>query len=460
LAWRQVSSVAGPRHGKVCGVVRSALDRVIAGVARVVALGFFRRIEVVGEQRLLQRGRPTLFAVSHLNGFVDPIVFIAAVRRLPRFIAKRALWKVVPARPLLALVGVVPVERRQDSADTSSNRSSFEACHRVLAKGQAVAIFPEGTTHDRLQLAPIRTGAARIALGARTAGVEGIALVPVGILYESKFKLRSRALVRIGEPIDLDDAVASLVPDRTAGGEEDHEAVRALTDRLAAHLIDASPRFTSVFEWQRLAYASEVALRRPDRPVSLVEREDLAQAIANAPSGRADQVGDAIAIHHLNLSAIHITDEQLLARELPGRVLKRAIVTGVLLTIATAFALVGVVVNLVPAVLTIAISAAVREPITKGTVRTLAAVVLFPLAWWGTAAWVSDGFWTVLAEGAVFAACGLMLIWVWDAARSLWNDIQALRHRHDARAVLDQLHASRDEVILAVRLAVPAGPKP
>ena len=130
--------------------------------------------------------------MSHLNGFVDPVVCIAGVRRMPRFIAKRALWKVVPARPLLALVGVVPVERRQDSADTSSNRSSFEACHRALAKGHAVAIFPEGTTHDRLQLAPIHTGAARIALGARAAGVEGITIVPVGILYESKFKLRSR----------------------------------------------------------------------------------------------------------------------------------------------------------------------------------------------------------------------------------------------------------------------------
>jgi 1-acyl-sn-glycerol-3-phosphate acyltransferase len=441
-------------------VVRGALDRVIAVVARALALGFFRRIEVDGESRLPRRDRPTLFTVSHLNGFVDPIVCIAGVRRMPRFIAKRALWKVLPARPLLALVGVVPVERRQDNVDTSSNRSSFEACHRALAKGHAVAIFPEGTTHDRLELAPIRTGAARIALGARAAGVEGITIVPVGILYESKFRLRSRALVRIGEPIHLDDAAASLLPDRAAGGEEDHQAVRALTERVAAHLIAASPRFASVFEWQRLAYASEVALRRPDRPVPLVTREDLAQAIADGSAERAGDVAEAIAMHHLNLSAIRITDEQLLARELPGRVLKRAIVTAVLLAVAALFALVGVVVNLVPAVLTMAVSAAVRAPITKGTVRTLAAVVLFPLAWWGTAAWLSDGFWTVLSEGLAFAACGLLLIWVWDAVVGLFNDVQALRHRHDARAVLDELATSRDAVRRAVYAAVPDGPVP
>jgi hypothetical protein len=220
-------------------------------------------------------------------------------------------------------------------------------------------------------------------------------------------------------------------------------------------LIAASPRFSSVFEWQRLAYASEVTLRRPDRPVPLAEREELAQAIAEAPPERGVAVGDAIAIHHLNLSALNLTDEQLLARELPSRALTRAIRTGVLLAVAAFFALVGVLVNLVPAALTMAVSAAVREPITKGTVRTLAAVVLFPLAWWGTAAWLFDGFWAVLLQGFGFAACGLLLIWVWDATLGLWSDVQALRHRHDARAVLDELRTSRDAVIGAVRLAVP-----
>jgi glycerol-3-phosphate O-acyltransferase / dihydroxyacetone phosphate acyltransferase len=362
--------------------------------------------------------------------------------------------------PLLGLAGVIPVARRQDSADTSSNASSFAACHRALAKGQSVAIFPEGTTHDRLELAPIRTGAARIALGARESGVEGITIVPVGIQYENKFRLRSRALVRIGDPIDLDTVVSELVPGRLAGGEDDHDAVDALTAQLAARLIASAPRFASVFEWQRLAYASEVALRKPDQEVPLVDREELAQAIAEGDPDRKDEVADAIAIHHLNLSAIAITDEQLMARELSGRVVRRLVKTGILLVVASLFAIVGVLVNLAPAALTMAVSHAVRAPVTKGTVRTLAAVVLFPLAWWGTAAYLFDGFWLVLVQGLVFAASGVLLIWVWDAVVGLWNDVQAFRHRHDARALLDQLEASRGAVVRAVHLAVPDGPVP
>jgi 1-acyl-sn-glycerol-3-phosphate acyltransferase len=441
-------------------VIRRGVDHVIAVLARLLALGFFRRIEVEGAEHLPERGRPALFTVSHLNGFVDPVVFVAGVRRFPRFVAKRTLWKVWPAVPLLRLAGVIPVARRQDTTDTSSNVSSFAACHRALAKGQSVAIFPEGTTHDRLELSPIRTGAARIALGARAQGVAGIAIVPVGILYENKFRLRSRALVRIGPPIDLDHVAGGLVPGRPAGGEDDHDAVHALTDDLAERLVKASPRFRSLFEWRALAYAAEVALRRPDQKVPLVEREDLAQSIADGPPGLADEVGDAIATHHLNLSAMNLTDEQLLARELPARVLVRVLKTGILLTVAALFAFVGVLVNLAPAALTMAVSHSVREPVTKGTVRTLAALVLFPLFWWGTAAYFSDGFWLVLLQGLAFAACGVLLIWVWDAVTGLWNDLQAWRHRHDARAVLDQLHASRDAVVRSVHLAVPDGPVP
>ncbi len=52
------------------------------------------------------------------------------------------------------------------------NEDAFVECHRALSAGDVVAIFPEGTTHDRPRIDPIKTGAARIALGARATGAE------------------------------------------------------------------------------------------------------------------------------------------------------------------------------------------------------------------------------------------------------------------------------------------------
>src|SRR5690606_7658424 len=125
----------------------------------------------------------------------------------------------------LRSLGVVFVRRRVDGPEgsASANLSAFADCHDALIARDVVAIFPEGTTHDRPHLDPIKTGAARIALGARAAGAEQVAVVPVGITFPDKIALRPSALVQVGEPVDLD----SVVP--PPAGDDDHGAVTHLT---------------------------------------------------------------------------------------------------------------------------------------------------------------------------------------------------------------------------------------
>ena len=57
-------------------------------------------------------------------------------------------------------------------------------------------IFPEGISHHEPQLAPIKTGAARIALSARDErGIHDLRIVPVGLNFEDKASPRTRVLV-------------------------------------------------------------------------------------------------------------------------------------------------------------------------------------------------------------------------------------------------------------------------
>jgi hypothetical protein len=66
-------------------------------------------------------------------------------------------------------------------------------------------IFPEGISHDAPSLAPLRTGAARIALEARDeAHVTNLHIVPIGLTFERKDAPRTRVLVQIGDAIALD----------------------------------------------------------------------------------------------------------------------------------------------------------------------------------------------------------------------------------------------------------------
>ena len=125
------------------------------------------------------------WAASHLYGFVDPVVLVARLGHLPRYLAKATLWKTAVARPLLNFARVIPVHRRADGA-TEDNAAMFADAVGALREGSMLAVFPEGTTHDDPSIRPLRTGVARIALQAAGSGVEGVRIVPVGVTYEDK----------------------------------------------------------------------------------------------------------------------------------------------------------------------------------------------------------------------------------------------------------------------------------
>ena len=121
--------------------------------------------------------------------------------------------------------GAIPVYRRQDDpALTDRNARVFEAVHDALTAGDAVGIFPEGLSHSEPSLARLRTGAARIALGASERRAVRFPIVPVGIVARQKQTFRSRCLALIGSPVSWDDLAG-----RPAS---DVEAVRELTRRI------------------------------------------------------------------------------------------------------------------------------------------------------------------------------------------------------------------------------------
>src|SRR5262245_41244560 len=212
-------------------------DRLLRALARGVARWFFRSVEVTGEADL--QG-PVIVAASHLNGFVDPVLLVSALGVLPRFLAKATLWRVPGARPPRALLRAGAVHRREDGDGAAgSNTATFSSAVAALDAGDTVAIFPEGTTHDRPHLVELRTGVARIALQAVDAGVAGVRILPVGIAYEDKVALRGRALVAFAPPIDVAAEVGRL---RAAGADE-HAVVRGLLAVVGERLRSVSPDF-------------------------------------------------------------------------------------------------------------------------------------------------------------------------------------------------------------------------
>lgn len=278
-------------------LVRRGTDRALGLLSRGLVHTFHRSVEIVGADRI-PTDRPVLLVANHGNGFVDPVVVAAVLGRLPRFLAKAALWKVLPARPFLALAGVLPVHRASDGDRPGDNVGTFDAADRELTANATIAIFPEGTTGDRAGLDRVRTGAARIALGGLAAAPRMVVL-PIGLAFESRVETRTRAVVMLGEPIEVgpwlaDRGLAAL--DATTG-LPDADAVRALTAEIGRALRQVSPEFDSVDERDLLRDAAAVATvdHQPRHRNSFAATERLARQLAVAPPEARRQVIDAYA---------------------------------------------------------------------------------------------------------------------------------------------------------------------
>lgn len=230
------------------------LYRLIRWIATVALRWFYRDVEIDGIDRVPRTG-PVLLTVNHPNALVDVLAVATAIPRRITFTGKAVLFDNPFLRVFLPLMGFVPLKRVKDEAqhdpaakvDASRNADAFRAILDALAAGGAVLIFPEGISHNDPALAPLKTGAARIALQARDdRGIRDLAIVPIGLTFEEKWRPRTRIFVHIGEPIAMSAWPASSESRHT------DQLARELTAAIDARLRAITLNFPTADEAERL----------------------------------------------------------------------------------------------------------------------------------------------------------------------------------------------------------------
>ncbi|KAJ5168325.1 acyltransferase [Penicillium canariense] len=109
----------------------------------------------------------------------------------------------------------------------------YEAVFARLNAGGCVGIFPEGGSHDRPSLLPLKAGVALMALGTLADNPDcGLKIVPCGMNYFHAHKFRSRAVIEFGNPIEVP---RELVEQFKQG--ERRESVGALLDIIYQSLV-------------------------------------------------------------------------------------------------------------------------------------------------------------------------------------------------------------------------------
>jgi glycerol-3-phosphate O-acyltransferase / dihydroxyacetone phosphate acyltransferase len=291
--------------------------RILQWLLRLATRVFFRRIEIVGLGNL-PRGA-VLFCGNHPNSLIDPILITAHCGRIVHFAAKDTLFEQPLVAFLLRRMGAVPVRRRMDHAAATGldNDAAFAALHQVLLDGRAVGIFPEGISHLDSQLAPLKTGAARIALAVlRKAPDHRIHLVPTGLVYITRHRFRSSVLIQFGAPVAVD---ASLLAD-DARDPDGRAAARALTATIEARLRALTINADS---WDTIRVLDGVRRLYQPAGISLEERVELARRfniaypqVAHHPDVR--ELMGRVRAYLTRMSAAGLTDD-ILRRELGVR---------------------------------------------------------------------------------------------------------------------------------------------
>ncbi len=289
--------------------------RILAWLLRVATRVFFRQIEVVGLEHVPADG-PVIFAGNHPNSLIDPVLIITTCGRKIHFAAKDSLFKGRIMRALLGGLGAVPIMRRDDHPGSRSaghdhaggvdNQAAFAAMFDVLGRGDAIGIFPEGLSHDESQLARLKTGAARLALGGAHRIGRSIAIVPCGLTFIHPKRFRSRVLVQYGPPLTITPEIA-----------ESPDEARTVTDEIGASLRRLT---VNAPDWETVRALDAVRRLYQPQEISIEERVELARRFnayyaAVAADPRVVALMSRVHAYQDKLDELGVSDREL-ARDL------------------------------------------------------------------------------------------------------------------------------------------------
>src|SRR2546428_13598913 len=109
--------------------------RGVRGLIRLLLWLFYRRIDVVGRERIPESGG-VIVAANHHNSLVDAMLIIATVPRAITVLANAPLFHHPLIGPPLRMIGAVPVNRRlKAGAAPRKTEATFPAAVPALPPG-------------------------------------------------------------------------------------------------------------------------------------------------------------------------------------------------------------------------------------------------------------------------------------------------------------------------------------
>jgi glycerol-3-phosphate O-acyltransferase/dihydroxyacetone phosphate acyltransferase len=422
------------------------LYRAMPAISSLACRVYYRM--TVGGARVAPEG-PVLLVANHTNSLMDPPLMVVAAARTVRFMAKSTLFTHTGISWLVKAVGSVPVYRQQDDRKAvTQNFDSFRDVSAALAEGYAVGIFPEGISHSASRLQPLKTGAARIALGGAIKIGKAFPIVSMGLVFCDRRTFRSAAHVVVGDAFAWDDLAAR--------GPNDKEAVRELTRRIEASMRTVTLNLHDWSDEQLVRCAERVW--RAEFEVSADARDEMARLHAATNALAQLRLGEESRWRPL-ARALRAHDRMLARMGLTPRTLKERVTSDAALRWTLSripqlafvpLAAVGYVLFWIPREVTAAVAEKLARSEGEDTVptyRVLGGFLFFSL-WFlllAVASAVIAGPWTGLLVLVVLPFVAVGALAVGESRRLTWDSVRRFfvmrRHRKRVAALRERQRA-------------------
>lgn len=434
------------------------IRKIIVAILRFAMRVYFRRVEVVGMEKV-PRDSPVIFVLNHPNALVDPAFLLYLAPRRVSFLAKSPLFRTPVLGYFVRAMECIPVYRQQDEGeDVSRNRETFAAARSLLARGGTIGICPEGVSHDEPRLRPIKTGAARIALGAVSTGeVSSLQIVPAGLYYTSKTKFRSAVLLYFGNPIDV-------VPvEMEQDADPPRAAVKELSNRIECALREVMLDAEHEEALQTIRRAEKIfSSDDGDSSDSLADELQLQQRFVNAYRVLRERAPERLRRLEVRMSRFEeelsqagVDPDDLSAPKSTGDVFTHLVTRMALFLLLVAPATLGFLVHY-PAYRLggyLATRFSKDDDDMISTVKIMSAMLLFPLTWILAAVvgYALQGWLLALAALIVLPAAGYVAIRFFEGLDNFFGGVRALafflmRRRFFVRLIAER-KAIRSEIL-------------
>ncbi|MCH2101520.1 MAG: 1-acyl-sn-glycerol-3-phosphate acyltransferase [Planctomycetes bacterium] len=337
---------------------------------------------------------------------MDPVLVGDAVDRRLLFLAKEPIFRVPIVGKLARAAGAIPIHRRVDGADMAQNDAMFAAVYDALATDEAICLFPEGLSHNEPEIQPLKTGAARMALGAEANQnwQLGVRILPVGLNYRSKARFQSSVAIEVGAPI----CAANY---RAAFEENSVEAARLLTEDIRAAMQNVTLNLAS---WQDLPLLRLAEKLLPTSGGHQVQRlrsfAEIGKRLEQENPTALARLREQLAVFATRLEAVGVDVRHLESGYAPRAVLLFVFTNLVAILIGLPLALIGIVTYAIPySLVHLTTNLRGTSVDVESTVKILAACVYFPLihVGWTVTAWLSCDPWVGISVFLLLPIAGI-----------------------------------------------------